>query len=106
MNQRQSSPAIRAGNDIFDAMVQVVPTIITLVLGHYFGQQSAVKTMTDPATIQINKEANRDQKLSTDPKTLSNTIPANKDPKAATPPTPTPPTPGSPANPASDIKKP
>lgn len=106
MSLSQSNPAISAGKDIFDSMVKVVPPIITLVLGYYFGQQSAVKTITDPATIQVNKEANRDQKLSTDPKTLSNTIPANKDPKAATPPTPTDPTPGSPANPASDIKKP
>ena len=57
MSLSQSNPAISAGKDIFDSMVKVVPPIITLVLGYYFGQQSAVKTITDPATIQVNKEA-------------------------------------------------
>ncbi len=106
MSLSQSNPAISAGKDIFDSMVKVVPPIITLVLGYYFGQQSAVKTITDPATIQVNKEANRDQKLGTDTKTLPNTIPASKDTKVSTPPTPTDPTPGSPSNPVSDVKKP
>jgi hypothetical protein len=32
-----------SGKDIFDSMIKVVPPIITLVLGYYFGQQSVVK---------------------------------------------------------------
>ena len=47
MNLSSTSPINPAGKDIFDSMVKVVPPIMTLVLGFYFGQQSVIKSAAE-----------------------------------------------------------
>ncbi|WP_263770519.1 hypothetical protein [Propionivibrio soli] len=55
------NPANPAGKDIFDTMVKVIPPIMTLVLGYYFGQQSVVQsTLNQPSTVQA-KDITKDQ---------------------------------------------
>lgn len=41
-------PAGQAGKEIFDSMIKVIPPIMTLVLGYYFGQQTLVKQGSNP----------------------------------------------------------
>ncbi|MBP6899390.1 MAG: hypothetical protein KBC73_04825 [Burkholderiaceae bacterium] len=47
MNLSSLNPGNAAGKDIFDSMIKVVPPIMTLVLGYYFGQQSVVKSSAE-----------------------------------------------------------
>lgn len=102
----RDNPPNTAGKDIFDSMIKVVPPIITLVLGYYFGQQSAVRNVEKPAQTasQASTEgkaaptdttaaAEKERKQgSPDAKSQQKTVP--------TPPIQAPPSPASPASPA------